>query len=64
MAKQRTYKVWKKGERFSTEVEMTTSDRPGRFRMLLAYANAHDLKTIDCDAVWIKEPRGHLIAAI
>lgn len=55
MAKQRTYKVWKKGERLTTEVEITTSDRPGRFRALLSYAAAHGLRTIDCDAIWLKQ---------
>jgi hypothetical protein len=53
MAKQRTYKVWKKGERLTTETEITTSE--GRFRALLSYAAAQGIKTIDCDAIWVKE---------
>lgn len=56
MAKQRTYAVWEKRRgRAATQREITTSDRPGRFRALLSYALAHNLKTFECDAVWLKE---------
>lgn len=54
MAKQKTYKVWKRGERFSTEVEFVISDHPSKLRALLAFAAGRGLKTIDCDAIWVR----------
>ena len=54
--KPRTYRVWIKGQRLTTEQSIST--QRGRLGALFLYANARGLKTIQCDAVWDRKAVG------